>query len=128
MRIYLQDVPLGETCYKTIPAPDSGFQSAEEIEHYLQEKYGDDYEGDFVKAFFEYLRLVTRTWCPFWNPTEHGFVECRFLNRRAYRIPIEEEDILRSIRYFGSEASADENITGYLLGDAIKECKLNRLP
>jgi len=123
VRPFIEGVPNGNYCYGYLPAPDSGFTCKEDIEAYLKAKYKGLNLGE---EMVEFQRLSVVKHCKFWNPTEHGFVECTHLNRRALWITTKKEHIEKAIAFFGSDEKMEEKIQGYLLGDAVKECRLNR--
>jgi len=115
-------IPPGSYCYRTLPLPDSGFASFAEFERYLRRKYGPDLgDGELM----EFITLTMDVPCPFWRATEHGFVECTYLDRRALYIGDDEENMRKAIAYYGSEEEMDANVTSWLLGDACKECSIN---
>jgi len=121
MKPYVEGVPSGHYCYGYVPAPDSGFSSMAELDAYLQKQHD---KGD--ESINEHIRLMVPKYCKYWNSTEHGFVECKHLNRKALWITTTDDVVQKAIAYFGSEEKMDKNIEGFLLGDAVKECNLNR--
>lgn len=125
MNIHTEGVPYGDTCYEYFPAPGSGFSSKAEVDHYLENKYGEHNIARLVEALSEHERLLKRRYCKFWNPTDNGFVECLHLDRKAFVLPVNDEDIKKAISFFGNDSAVEQNVKGHLLGDAIKECKLN---
>jgi broad specificity phosphatase PhoE len=120
---YVQGVPTGTYCYGYVPKPGSGFTSMDEVIDYVQshmEGLGDIEICDLYRNRQEVRH------CKYWHPTDHGFVECRHLNRRAMWIPESGDIVYKAIEYFGSLEELEKQITGNLLGDGVKECQLNR--
>lgn len=99
----IKGVPNGSYCYGYVPGIDS-HQDLDPLEDLLE----------------------LRRYCKYWNPTEHGFVECKYLNRKALWIVTTQEVVNKAVEFFGSENEMEKQITGFLLGDAVKECDLNR--
>jgi hypothetical protein len=101
----IEGVPSGNFCYGYVLAPDSGFSCQEDIDDYLKAKYKGLHLGE---EMVEFQRLSVGKHCKFWNPTDHGFVECTHLNRRALWITPTKEDIQNAIAFFGSEENGRE--------------------
>lgn len=121
--IEMADVPFGAYCYGYVPTPESGFSSKREADKFLNEKFSDSCSDE---EFAEHEKILVQKFCKFWNPTEFGFVFCSHLKIRALWISDSEDSVQSAIKFFGSEEVMEQEITGCLLGDAVKECKLNR--
>lgn len=117
-----QGIPAGSFCYGYLPKQNLGFASVDGVRKYLIEKYGPDDSESHIAALDEYY---DRHYCIYWKPSEHGFVECALLKRKAIWIS-SDLDYERTFAYFGSEEKLIKEISGFLLGDAIKECNENR--
>jgi len=72
----------------------------------------------------ESFRLQVRVWCPYWRPVKHGRVRCRLLDRVAVLINSRSEHFAR--RFYRKHPKALQRDTGFLIGDAVKECNINR--
>ena len=123
MNDLVKDVPQGNYCYGYVPKRDSGFLSLSEVAAHISRTYADP---NGPEALAEHNRLLEPRYCKYWNPTENGYVECRYLNRKALWITTTQEVIDKAIAFFGSEEEMDKQITGFVLGDSVKECTLNR--
>lgn len=120
---HVKGVPMGTYCYGYVPRADSGFTDTRLIDAHIEGQQGK--LGD-MELHDLYFSLVEVRHCKYWHPTDHGFVECRYLNQKALWITTTDEIIDKAIAYFGSEEEMDKQIDGWLLGDGVKACQLNR--
>jgi hypothetical protein len=114
-------VPTGSYCYGYVPTPGGGFKTDREAYDYLYKKYGDKISAEH---FDEWFKILQPKHCKYWKPAMNGFVECTFLNRKAVH-PSNQEDYEKGLAFFGTEERLNEEVQGFLLGDAVKECGLN---
>lgn len=121
--VELTGVPFGAYCYGYVPTTESGFSSKREVDDYFNNKFSASASDE---VFVERDNALTEQYCKFWNPTEDGFVFCSYLKIRAMWISDPEINEQKCINFFGSREIVDQEVTGFLLGDAVKECKLNR--
>ena len=110
-------VPHGTWCYKNVHVEGLGLDEYDSPT--LQSQFPDD-----PGARWEFMIRNTRVYCPYWSVTDYGTVKCAYLGVEA--IGISEESMAKAARHFGSQEAAIEASTGFLLGDAVKECNVNK--
>ena len=119
-------VPGGDYCYAYVPSMRSGFKTMKEVDQHLEKMFGDD-EENFINRLRESNRVMSRRFCRYYRYHEGiGTVECTYLHRRALALSATEEEEKKAIEFFGGQEEFDKHVTSWALGDALKECGLNR--
>ena len=110
-------VPFGDYCYDLVHIDGRDIL---EFEQELQRLHNDGF-GAWFPIF---MAQTKRVFCPYWKTTDYGTVRCAYLGREAVGIG-DGDCYRRAVEHFGSEEAANEACQGWLLGDAVKECRLN---
>lgn len=108
-----EEIPRGDYCYTTFIPP----EKALELER-CKAQHGEDSAEYFGMLFLE---ARTEKACPYRVRTNHGTVQCLFLEIEA--VVLAEGCADDAEAHFGSPEAAEEHCTGFLLGDAVRECR-----
>lgn len=112
-----EKIPTGEFCYGFVPAHNSGFCSIAVLEDYLATL-------PLEKKLSEEKRLTRRVCCPYWKVISHGRVCCKLLGLVA--TCWNRRDEYYAAVFYRKHPKARERDKGCMIGDAIKECDINR--
>jgi len=110
-------VPTGSYCYGYVAVPSTGFQTRAAVDAYLQNL-------PLEKQMPELSRLTQRLMCPYWRMIDHGRVRCNLTGKVAPGINGRKAAL--SKKFYRKHPKADLRETGFLLADAVKECRINR--
>ena len=110
-------VPTGSYCYGYVAVPSTGFQTRAEVDAYLQTL-------PVEKQMTELSRLSRRVRCPYWRKIGHGRVRCNLTGKVAPGINGRKAAL--SKKFYRKHPKAALRETGFLLADAVKECRINR--
>ena len=110
-------VPTGSYCYGYVSVPSTGFQTQAEVNAYLQTL-------PIEKQMTEFSRLSRKVRCPYWRKIGHGRVRCNLTGKVAPGINGRKAAL--SKKFYRKHPKADLRETGFLLADAVKECRINR--
>lgn len=112
-----EEIPTGSYCYGYVPAADSGFRDMAELEAYLGTLPIDQQVSEFERTH----KVV---FCPHWRSIGHGRVCCTLLKLVAPGIGEHSQRLAAA--YYRKHPEVEERETGILLGDAVKECNINK--
>jgi len=110
-------IPTGHYCYGNVPAQRSGFNTIAQVSAYIS-SLPDDQQCS------EYLRLTRPVYCPYWRPIGKGRVRCKLLGRVAVLWSRRSEHFAEI--FYRKHPKARDRDTGCLIGDAVKDCDINR--
>ena len=111
-------IPLGDYCYSYVPRENSGFKTADEVWTYIRTLPGAEQSEARRK-------LLEDRDCPYYVHLEGARVECTYLGRRAALCS--REDWATTRQFYLANPTEQALDDGNLLGDAVKECGVNKL-
>ena len=113
-----EKIPTGHYCYGYVPASNSGFRTMADVDAYLETI------PDEKLRWSEWRRLYRPVNCPHWRFAGHGRVRCKLLRRVAVLWSRRSEHLAEI--FYRKHPKAREREVGSLIGDAVKECSINR--
>lgn len=108
-------IPTGSYCYGYVLSPQSSFRTLEALEQYLA-SLSDDGRWTERRKHYQYVC------CPHWKPISRGRVRCKLIGHVAVIWGQER----RTAPLFRKHPKALERMKGFLIGDQVKECRINR--
>ena len=86
--------------------------------------YWEALPDDDPQKWEDFFRLYRRVSCPHLRSIGHGRVRCKLLRRIAVYWNRRSEHLAEI--FYRKHPKARERENGWLIGDAVKECKINR--
>ena len=111
-------IPVGDYCYSYLPKESSGFKTEDEVSAYIRTLAG-------AEQFEARSELLETRYCPYYAPLDGGRVECTYLGRRA--VLWSREDSAKARQFYFENPTEKALDDGGLIGDAVKECGVNKL-